>query len=394
MGSRMRCAHPGVSVWLPCAPLLVLALSPLVSVGAVDWSTCLQISCICVGLGLVLLRRSRIDGVGNSDSAGVVLALGFLYVLSRFGWDEWPIVGKWGALALIALACVVALRETASRPSRSELLATTVAGGLVCTILVAHLSSGWTSIESVVLHVMQIGASLLLLISVTRLTRGSPARGRRLAVALIVGLAVVAIVGLLQMSSIVYYRMHAENARDRGDTLGAMGYLASGLGVASSIGLEGQIKSMNFRTAAARFADGDEEQAAAAVGLRKGFIDVMPADAWSGPEGGNLYYEVSCWKSLYFLPGHVELVVYASGNEVRGEWPEMRVELDGEFLGSVWVTSVEPAPYRFAVNIAQRSVKRLSVHFVNDLFQTTPHLDRNLLVDRVEVHYLRIDWDE
>ena len=388
---RMR-----VLEWLPCVPLVVMALLPLRHMGTLDWLHYVQVWCICAGLGYLLCRRWWSEGGGGGDVAGVVLALGYLFVAHQFGGDEWPVVGKWGTPGLIVLTFAgTTLRDTSFRLSVCDWVAIAVGGLVVSMLLVTHLAAGSAEANAGIPwpEVTKIGISLLLWFAVRRVAQESTATQRSIAASLVGGLAVVSLAGLLQISSVAYYRLRSDSARAHGDTDVAIGYLKSGLAVARRLELDGQTKALSFRMAAARFTRGEEELAAEALGLCEGFVDVVTADAWDGPEGGNLYYKVSCWKSIQFLPGKVEIRVYASGNEVDGEWPEMRVELDGRPLGNVWVTSGDPRPYRFVVDVPRRSEKQLSVYFVNDFYQATPHVDRNLKIGQAELHYLQIYWD-
>ncbi|MEW6756039.1 MAG: carbohydrate-binding domain-containing protein [Candidatus Latescibacterota bacterium] len=148
-----------------------------------------------------------------------------------------------------------------------------------------------------------------------------------------------------------------------------------------------------FQLAGVLQARGQSDRAAQTLGLQPGFVQVIPADAWDGPEGGNLYYLVSCWKDLTLHPGEVELVIHASGTPADDVWPLMRVRLDQRVLSDVLVTSTDARPYAFTVRVPRPSRQRLEITFLNDFHQAEPYADRNLKVEHAEIRYRQVYWE-
>jgi len=382
--------------WAPNILLIVIALLPIRQVGTLDWLQVVRVTCTALGLGYLLRQRWRIEGGSTDAIAGAILALGYVSVALQFGGDKWPILGEWGMPIFSLLTfLVVALSISEFRISVPEIAATAVVGILVVALAVNGFETPKGDATSGIpwLAEATVGSSLLLWFAVTRTSSRSPAMHKGLAVGIVGSLSVVAVLGVSNIAAIPYYWLSCQRARTEAATEDAIDYARKGLAASRDLAMGNQERAFRFRLASIWSESGETKNAAKVLGFRDEFIDVIPADAWDGPEGGNLFYKTSCWKDVEFLPGRVEVQVYASGNEVEGEWPHMRVELDGQQLGDIWVTSTEPRPYTLPVNIQERSMKRLQISFLNDLYQTSPHKDRNLKVERVELHYRQIDWE-
>jgi hypothetical protein len=205
-------------------------------------------------------------------------------------------------------------------------------------------------------------------------------------------LAAASAVGAVRVTAVLWQSWQGEGARHQGDLPRAAAAFTRALEGSTRLEMTGVSTRVAFDLAGVLVAQGQPQQAAAVLGLAPGFIDVVPGDAWDGPEGGNLYYSISCWKDLVLLPGEVEIRVFASGTQALDVWPQMRVELGERVLGDVFVTG-DVAPYAFALQVPARGRQRLRISFLNDFHQMNPYLDRNLLVGQVEVEYRRVSWE-
>lgn len=382
--------------WAPNILLVGIALLPLRQLGTLDWLEIARVTFIATGLGFVLHRRWRLAGGSSDAMAGALIALGYVTVALQFGGGTWPILGEWGMPMFSLLTfIVVTLSISEFRVSVPDIVATTLVGTLVAALALNRFQTPKEAPTSEIpwLAEATISGSLLLWFAVTRTSPRSPATHKGLAVSLVGILGVVAVLGLSDIAAIPYYWLSCQRARTQASTEDAIDYASKGLAASRDLALGNQERAFRFRLASIWSESGKTENAAKVLGFSDEFTDMIPADAWEGPEGGNLYYETSCWKDVEFLPGRVRVQVYASGNEVDGEWPYMRVELDDHQLGDIWVTSTEPRPYTLPVSIEKRSMKRLRISFLNDLYQKSPRKDRNLKVDHAELHYLQVEWE-
>ena len=103
-----------------------------------------------------------------------------------------------------------------------------------------------------------------------------------------------------------------------------------------------------------------------------------PGDSW------NLWSNGSIETSLWFSETN-ELVVIARGSIAAGQWPQMRVHVDGQPLATVVVASSQWTVYRFPVSTTE-GAHAVRISFLNDYFRNGE--DRNLLLAeaRVEPH--------
>ena len=381
--------------WFPCLLLLAIGLLPLFHLGTLNWIEIVRVTCTAAGLGYLLLPGCWLTARW-SEITGALLALGYISVALQFSGSDWPISGQW-SLPIVALLTFTAIAQRYAKFSLSivDWVAILPAAVLSVVIAVAHQAresdDGGTGLPW--LSIARIASCILLWYSVTRVSRHSVPVRRSLTAVIVGVLGVVAVAGLLTMASIPYLWLSSQRARAQGDAEAAIAFADRGVTVSSDLALESQEKAFRFRVASIWSSLGEVAKASEVLGLQDGFVDLIRADSWDGPEGGNLFYKASCWKDIEFLPGHVELQVYARGNEVDGEWSQMRVGLGGQHLGNVWITSTESKPYSFDVAVPERRVMRLQVAFLNDLHDPTTGRDRNLRVDDVELHYEKITWD-
>jgi len=112
--------------------------------------------------------------------------------------------------------------------------------------------------------------------------------------------------------------------------------------------------------------------------LRQGKLDVaknvmgIPADGvitieptrWKGPTGVLLFKNVSCWEDVWLLEGKVDVEISVIGPEVRGVVPLLRVELGGDVLGEIEVTSAGGTTHTLSTQVATGR-QRLELRLMN-----------------------------
>jgi hypothetical protein len=392
----MRISSRSLWYWLPCLLLIPVGMLPLLHIGSMTWLESVRITCIAAGLGYLLRPGSRLTNRWSA-AAGALLSLGYISVALQFSSSGPPAPGQWSlSIAALLTATLVALQYRPFSVSVVDWVPIVPAGVLVVVMAVAYQVRGADDSNTGFpwLPIARIASCLFLWFAVTRISEHSVPMRRSLTAVLVGVLGVAALAGLLTMASIPYYWLNSQRARAKGDTVAAIDFATRGATVSGDLTLESQEKAFRFRVASIWSSQGEMVRASETLGLQVGFVDVIHADSWEGPEGGNLFYDISCWKDIEFLPGQVQLQVYARGNAVDGEWSQMRVGLDGQHLGDVWVTSTESRPYSFDVTVPEHRVMRLQVSFLNDLHDPSTSRDRNLTVDDVELHYWEITWDQ
>ena len=381
--------------WLNHIPYIclgLLALMPLLRMVGLNWIEYGRLWLITLGLGYLLWRYLR----GSGDALGkvatipwVLLSLAFVFILSQFGR-----IGEglfWVPVVLSAGTFAVLLPGGQLRWTWCWL--DWVAIGVWILLMVASAGVSWVLEASISWRTwVHIATSALLWFAVTRAGVARPAWGRKLAWGVLAVFALVSTVGAAQWAGVFFYENQGQKARREEDLQAAVKHLQRALWLSNRLELERAQNEIAFDLAGVLFAQEKEDEAAEILGLRKGFFEVVRAHAWKGPVGGNLYYMVSCWKDLELLPGLVEIQVYARGEPALGVWPLMQVKLGDEILGKVTVAWEDTRPYSFLVQVGERSRKRLEIAFLNDIHRKKPRIDRNLKVDKAEIHYRRIQW--
>ena len=376
--------------WVSCVAVGLLLLLPLGKLQGMAWSGYARLWLIAAGLGYVLWQQLWRCGASGRPMAGPLMALGFIFLVHQFGGTTAQEPSFWLVL-VVSLVALVA-RVVGGWGGRLDwmdwaLLAAALVLASAAVLLPGHGEGvAWAALA-------RVGACVLVWFAVRRSVGGRSAGARGLGAGLVGVLAIVSVGGAVQVASVPYQRLRGDGAFAAGDLAGALGRYSAGLAAARRLGLHGWADGLAFSLASVHQARGEEDQAAAALGLEPGFVRVVPADAWDGPEGGNLYYRISCWKDLDLFPGEVEIRVYASGTPAREEWPSMRVQLGSEGLGDVWVTSAEPKAYFLEVEVPRRSRRRLEITFLNDYYEPNPYTDRNLRVHEAEIQYRRVYWE-
>ncbi|MEW6756314.1 MAG: carbohydrate-binding domain-containing protein [Candidatus Latescibacterota bacterium] len=377
--------------WVPAVALGAVALLPLAQMGHLAWPQYARLWVAAPGLGYLLWRYLRPAATPAPGLVGPLVTLGFMYVVHQFR-------GEAAAAPLLAgvvgLSLVAALGGLLSAGSVHLTRADAVAAAAALILVLPGGSKALAGGQPLPWDLLaRAGASLLLWFAVTRTLRVSPAAARAVALSLVGVLAVVAAYGAVQVASVRLSRLRSESARTAGELDRAAHLFDSALARAGRLGLDGLADGLAFQLAGVLQARGHSDQAAGTLGLQPGFVQVTAADAWEGPEGGNLYYLVSCWKDLTLHPGEVQLVIYASGTPADDVWPLMRVKLDQRVLSDVPVTSTDARPYSLTVQVPRPSRQRLEVLFLNDYHQAEPYQDRNLRVHQAEVRYRQIYWE-
>ena len=113
---------------------------------------------------------------------------------------------------------------------------------------------------------------------------------------------------------------------------------------------------------------------------------------WSGKaddgvniyKNGNMYWAGTASRTIEVPKGKALIKIKARGDESRGVWPYMIVELDGQEIGETFVDSAEWKEYGFKTD-TNGGTKVLSVTFPNDGADKKEGTDRNLYVGDVEV---------
>ena len=378
----------GLPEWLAYGALATIGLLALRHVTTMDWMQYVQATLACFGLGALLFSRWWHRGPVGQGTRGLI-ALGFLFIMYRHGApQEQGVVTTLG----LTLSCVafgaVAIRGLgrASWVDGAMLLLVALIG---CSSIYQNLATGQATPWPLVLQVL---TSMLLWFAVTRMVGRSTASTRTLGTIVVAALTIMAAVGILQVGTVAYHWQRGSSALDRGAMEVAGEHFAAALTRARRLALRDLSDGFAFDLASSLQQRGRRAEAAAIIGLREDLSTGVAADAWEGPEGGNLYRDVSCWKDVDLYPGLVELTVYASGTEAANEWPLMEVKLGGLLSQKLWVSSRTAEPYRFTVDVGHRGRRRLHISFLNDLFEMSPHQDRNLKVLQAEIRYQTIHW--
>jgi hypothetical protein len=392
------------AVWtrVPLILLGVLVLQPLPYLTALTWGEYARLLLITVGLGYLMWRYSRVREErpeGKISMMAILSALAFVFIINQFNRNailaetvSSIAIPFWLSSALIIGAFVVSLwnRQLKGLSGWSDwgaiVLATIFVAVSVGSSLIYGQEVPWETQGKILV-------SLLLWFAATRASVASPGLGRKLAAGVLGILTLVSLVGLIQMGGIFFYSHRADSAREQGNLQTAVEHYQRALGISDRLKLDRVRDSAAFDLADVLFTQGKKDKAAETLSMEKGFIEVVPADAWDGPEGGNLYYLISCWKDLTLYAGEVEIRIYAYGTPAMDVWPLMQVSLGGRMLGDVFVKSTEPKAYSFPVNVKEITRERLKISFLNDFQQTAPYIDRNLKIERAEIQYRHIEWE-
>ena len=385
----------------PYVLLSVPALLPLTWLVSLDWMEYCRVGVIAAGWAFVLwrdkgIRGSRLAGVSTS---AMVLALALIFIVNQFDWLELgiEIVPKawaptWVPMVAIATAFVVCSWSSGFRRSWNGLDWLAIALGMAAMsstagrALVTEQVLAWPTLTKIM-------ASVMLWLTVTRAGRKRPGTGRALSAVVVAALAIVAFSGCVRIGSVYYHTVRGQAAQRGGALSVAEDHYRKAHDLSSSLGLDTVRKGIAYKLAGILAAAGMSEDAAGVLSLDQGYVMRIPARRWDGPEGGRLFYNVSCWKDVDLLPGEVEIRIYAQGDPALGEWPQMRVTLGGRDLGYVFVDTEKPAPYAFVTDVEERGTQRLEVSFLNDYFEQVPHGDRNLWIDRAEIVFRKTRWE-
>jgi hypothetical protein len=385
----------------PLIPIGVLALQPLPYLVALTWGEYARLLLITVGLGYLMWRYSRSREErpeGMMSMMGILLALGFVFIINQFNRSAIPAetvssiaIPFWISSVLVVSAFVVSLwnRQLKGLSGWSDW----VAIGLTIIFIAVSVGASLISGQEVPWETQgKILVSLLLWFAATRTSISFPEPGKKLTAGLLVVLALVSIAGLIQLGGIFFYSHRGDTAREQGDLKTAVEHYQRALGISDRLKLDRVRDSAAFDLAGVLFAQGEKDKAAETLSMEKGFVEVIPADAWDGPVGGNLYYLISCWKDLIFYPGEVEIQIYAHGTPALNVWPLMRVQLGEKMLGDVFVPSRESRAFSFPLHFKEKTRQRLEISFLNDGHQDDPYMNRDLKIKQAEIHYRQIAW--
>lgn len=361
-----------------------LALLPFFSITALDWLEYCRLWLVTLGLGYLLWRQQHGD-----RSTTALWGLVFVFILNQFAPSE--AVFYWGSLGLAVIAAVAGwTAKPRLRWSWMDWVAVGVGVGCAGISVGFSMAAG----KGIAWKVQaEIAASVLVWLAGTRMSAAWPAKSRKLGIGVLGVFALVSVAGAVQLGEVYSLIRQGGQARQEGDLVAAVNYYQKALALSNRLELEGMQEDVAFSLASAFFAQGEEGKAAAVLGLEEGLVQRVPADAWKGPEGGNLYYLVSCWEDLTLYPGEVEIRIFARGTPALNVWPLMRVKLGEKVLGDLFVTSQESTPYSFLVQVPTKSQQRLEISFLNDYYQADPYLDRNLWIEEAEIHYRHLAWE-
>jgi hypothetical protein len=387
------------------APLIligVLALQPLPYLVALTWGEYARLLLITVGLGYLMWRYSRVREErpeGRMAMMGILLALGFVFIINQFNKNTIPAetvssiaIPFWISSVLVISAFVVSLWNRQLKGLNDWL--DWVAIGLAIVFIAVSVGSSLISGQEVPWETQgKILISLLLWFAATRMCIFSPGSGKKLAAGLLGVFVLISLAGLIQLGGIFFYSYRGDSAREQENLQTAVEHYQCALGISERLKLDRVKRSAAFDLAGVLFAQGEKDRAAETLSMERGFVELVPADAWDGPEGGNLYYLTSCWKDLALYAGEVAILIYAHGTPAMDVWPLMQVRLGDRILGDVFVKSTEPKAYVFLVNVKERTRERLEISFLNDFQQTTPYIDRNLKIEQAEIQYRHIAWE-
>jgi hypothetical protein len=387
------------------APLIligVLVLQSLPYLTALTWGDYARLLLITVGLGYLMWRYSHIKGErpeGRISMMAILSALALVFIINQFNLNAIPAqtvssmaIPFWISAVLVVVAFFALLwnRQFKGLSGWSDWVVIGLAAILVGVSLGSSLIFGqeipWETQGKILI-------SLLLWFTATRTSTSFPETGKKLAAGLLGVFVLFSLAGLIQLGGIFYYSHRGDSARKQGDLQTAVEHYQRALGISDRLELDRAKDSAAFDLAGMLFAQGNKDRAAETLSMEKGFIKVVPADAWDGPESGDLYYSISCWKDLTLYAGEVEVRIYAHGTPALDVWPLMQVRLGDRKLGDVFVKSVGPKAYNFSVNVKERTRERLKISFLNDFQQTDPYIDRNLKIEQAEIQYRRIVWE-
>ncbi len=406
----------------------VLALQPLAWVTALTWGRFAHVLFVAAGLGYLLWRErpgqpdpspaslpdppaaTPAVAVPPGGSLAAVTALVLVYAANQFRpavaaaadapalgravapWlarSAWLAPGAVGVAVVALAACGPAAWRWRRGDWTAVVLAVLAALAAAMPALVGGASRDlhlpWPAFGQVLL-------SLLVWLAGRRAVALAPRSGWRLAAWVWAVLAATAAAGIGQAAVARYATHRGDAARAAGDLPAATAHYARARQLAGRLGLHAIADRSAFALAGVLAAQDRPDEAAATLGLRPGFVHVIPADAWEGPEGGRLYYLASCWKDLVLYPGDIEIRIHAHGDPALGVWPLMRVKLGNKVLDDVFVDAKESKPFSFFVEEPVARRVRLELRFLNDFKQNTPPLDRNLWIDHAEIHYRRVAW--
>ncbi len=376
--------------WMSSMPYIfmgMLALIPLIYATDLTVSEYIRLGLITVGLAYLWWKKT------SERMSVYLLALSFIFALIQFEpatSAEDIILWICGAFA-VGAAGIYFFGHGIHRkkPIFSDWLALGIALVIVATSigssLLAEREIVWTTLS-------KIAISAIIWLLVTRSIPSRPEIARRFKVGILGIFAAVCLVGCVQVGAAYYYYKSGERAQKNGDLDAALYYYEHGAKLGKGLNFGNINEVCSFRMAGILFRQGRREESLKALALEKDFIALVRPEEWEGPEGGNLYYNTSCWKDLSLYKGEVEFRIIAHGSPAFDEWPLMRVRLGDEVLGDVFVTSREPQPYTFLVKNVQKTRKRLEISFLNDFHQDKPYIDRNLMVEQAEIQYRKIDW--
>ena len=366
----------------------MLALVPLIYGIDLTVSEYIRLGLITIGLAYLWWRKT------SEQMSVYLLALSFIFALTQFEpatTTEDIILWICGAFA-VGAAVIYFFGHGIHRkkPMLSDWLALGIVLVIVSTSigssLLAEREIAWTTLG-------KIAISALIWLLVTHSIPSRPEMARRFKVGLLGVFAAVCLVGCVQVGAAYYYYKSGEQAQKDGDLDTALYYYERGAKLGKDLNFGDINEICSFKMAGILSRQGRHEESLKALSLEKDFIALVRPEEWEGPEGGNLYYNTSCWKDLSLYKGEVEFRIIAHGSPALDEWPLMRVQLGDEVLGDVFVTSREPQPYTFLVKNGEKVRKRLEISFLNDFHQAKPYIDRNLIVEQAEIQYRRIEWE-
>jgi hypothetical protein len=390
------------AIYIPPVILGLLVLQPLPYAGALNGIEYFRVGLITVGLGYLLWRyqlRDTREATDPLSMAFVLMALVLIFIVNQFNQNDITndnalgmLVPRWVPVFLIIIAFVVSLWNGQLRGLVGWL--DWVVIGLGTILVGVSMGSSLMFGYGIAWYVqVKIAASVLLWFVATRTGAAVPELSRKLAIEVLGVLAIVSLIGLIQVGAIFSYSQKGKAAHKGGELENAAENYRKALAFSKRLELDDISFHTAFKLAGVLFEQGKKDRAAEALALEKGFIKVVPADAWNGPEGGNLFYPISCWKDLIFYEGEAEIRIFAHGTPALDIWPRMEVKLGDKLIDYVSVVSRESQPYSFSVYVKETGLQRLKISFLNDVHQLDPYFDRNLVIDQAEIHFGKIPWE-
>jgi len=367
---------------------------PLLHAYSLTFTEYMRLAVIVLGLGVMYQKDWRI----SQDLPGhtlrrwqIFLALVFMFIVTQFDpIDSTDIATGWiDLLSVVPLSCLFIIFALVFYVDRKALRALTsldwvvvvVALFLTLLFIVTRMFS-----EAVILGwiLVKLGIYLVSWFVFTRLVLPEIGIWKKAVQITIAVFVVVCIIGGLRTGQVFYSFHSAESSVRNHLPEKALAQYASATRSGKALKFHGVVESSKFAQAQILFSRGDSVAAAKVLDLSPDFSKVIEAGSWTGPAGGELYTNISCWRDLELYAGEIEVHIFARGQAAVNEWPRMKVMLGNQLLGERVVNSTEFEPYEFQAKI-ETGVQRLEISFLNDYYDLPE--DRNLWIEQAEIRY-------